>query len=76
MKIHICLKYLNYAVVQYKCKNVLLMVFFKFDMKYILFSIIKGIFFTRSLKIDNNLNNIFLDILLMNQIGLKSLRLL
>lgn len=31
-------------------------VFLKFDMKYILFSII---FFTRSLKIDNNLNNIF-----------------
>ena len=46
-------------------------VFLKFDMKYILFSTIKGIFFYKTLKIDNNLNNIYLDILLMNHIGFK-----
>lgn len=40
-------------------------------MKYILFSTIKGIFFYKTLKIDNNLNNIYLDILLMNHIGFK-----
>lgn len=41
-------------------------------MKYILFSTIKGFFFFyKTLKIDNNLNNIYLDILLMNHIGFK-----